>query len=125
MIFKFFTTLRSENTDFTFKKSEILFFYNKLKLKKKKKKTTALPRNLCKERCVYFKRIGAVDFELESSPTLKKLSARKTRLKVEWAAFGRAIIVHILIVHNFIVYFIEIEIRNLKSKLKIKIDNWN
>ena len=69
---------------------------------------------------MYFKRIGAVDFKLESSPTLKKLSARKTRLKVEWAAFGRAIIVH-----SFIVYFIEIEIRNLKSKLKIKIDNWN
>ena len=29
-----------------------------------------------------FKRIAAIDFEPESSPTLKKLRARKTRLKV-------------------------------------------
>ena len=42
-----------------------------------------------------FKRIGAVDFELESSPSLKKLSARKNALKSSLRRRGGDLQLHI------------------------------
>ena len=80
LIFLFFTTFRSQNTDFSLKKSEILLFYNKLKFKKTKTRKRYLVIYV-KKNCVKFQKDWCSGFWAREFTDSEKAKCEKNAFK--------------------------------------------